>query len=599
MSLFSSKYSLKWSQIWKKQAWLVSLVALICIFSTLVPMLEPTFFRVHDYTHAARVVEMARGLADGQVPVRWSANLGYGYGMPLYIFYAPLPYYLGGMAYLIWPDAILSIKLLYILCAVLTFWGCYLLSLKLHGSVWAALVSSSALSLAPYRAVNFYVRGAVSENWGIMSLPWVLLGVMKVVRGEKYGGLVLTLSLCTLFLSHNITTMISAPFIAAFSLGMLWQERHKKEHSLSLKKSIQALFLSAGLAVGLTAFYLFPALLEKDLTHLKDILGGYFHYSQHFLYIRQFLTPNWGFTGSSWGPDDGMSFFLGYGQLLAVVLSLGLFLISLIKKQLKLADLATSQFILIFCLMVGSLFLSLEKSKPIWDVIQPLQTAQFPWRFLGVGVVFLSLLCGQLLGFIKNKTMVPIVSIVLIGAFLLNAKYFQPESFLDNSEALYFTEPVKIQTKMSGILPDYIPLTLDLKKGEKQNLMEASDLELSQAELLITCPSCDSSKNKVLVNRSQEKLLEISVQSTGSFSFHTVFFPGWKAYVDGQEVATRPSDLGTIQIDVQPGMQKVGLQLGKTPVRWWSDLTTVLSIVGGLILAYRQGWLLKKNSNLN
>jgi hypothetical protein len=39
--------------------------------------------------------EMERSLQRFEFPVRWSANFGFGYGMPLFNFYAPLPYYLG------------------------------------------------------------------------------------------------------------------------------------------------------------------------------------------------------------------------------------------------------------------------------------------------------------------------------------------------------------------------------------------------------------------------------------------------------------------------------------------------------------------------
>src|SRR3989344_5903619 len=73
--------------------WLIFLVAGLIVGLAFRPLLHNTFFPLHDYTHVARLSEMHRALVDGYLPVRWSKNLGFGYGMPLFNFYAPLFYY--------------------------------------------------------------------------------------------------------------------------------------------------------------------------------------------------------------------------------------------------------------------------------------------------------------------------------------------------------------------------------------------------------------------------------------------------------------------------------------------------------------------------
>ena len=50
------------------------------------PLFHAGFFRVHDYTHVARIVEMVDALRAGHFPVLWSADFGFGYGMPLFLF---------------------------------------------------------------------------------------------------------------------------------------------------------------------------------------------------------------------------------------------------------------------------------------------------------------------------------------------------------------------------------------------------------------------------------------------------------------------------------------------------------------------------------
>ncbi len=567
------------------------MVGVAIVILSIWPLFQPEFFRVHDYTHAARIVEMAQGLKEGQFPVRWVGNLGYGYGMPLFSFYAPLPYYVGGFLYLWGVGAVLAIKLLYGICAGLTFIGMYLLGVQLYRSRLAGLVAATALSLAPYRAVNFYVRGAVSENWGVMALPWILLGIVRVVRRESYGAVILLGSLVVLFLSHNITTMIFAPFAIIFTLVFWWMHSRR---SAAIKSHVSSLGLLLGvglLSVGLSAFYLFPALIEKDLTHIGDILGGYFHYSQHFLYARQFVIPNWGYSGSQWGPDDGMSFFLGYGQLAAVVMGAVMVVVAMAKRRISRNNLFV--WLLNLSLLLLALFFSLERSKPLWDVIAPLQTAQFPWRFMGIAVVFLALLCGQLVIFFQQARSRIIISVLVVGILLLSLAYFRPESFLEKAEALYFTDPVKIQNQMSGILPDYIPLSFQIKSGQAKNAEDSANPDLTPAQRMISCDHCDSKKTTVLVDRAHEKLLRITAGDQSLAQFHVANFPGWQVFVDGQAQELQPDTLGAISVMIPSGEHTVGVQLHDTPVRGWSDMVSALSLIICAALAIRQGWMLR------
>ena len=76
-------------------------------------LFQPELFYVHDFLHAARIAEMARGLSDLHIPVRWSQNFGYGYGMPLFQFYAPLPYFFGALLYLGGFSIIIAVKALF------------------------------------------------------------------------------------------------------------------------------------------------------------------------------------------------------------------------------------------------------------------------------------------------------------------------------------------------------------------------------------------------------------------------------------------------------------------------------------------------------
>src|SRR3989338_10214440 len=92
--------------------WLL-IITIILSWFAIRPLTIAGFFPVHDDTQPARIYEMAKALKFGQFPVRWVPDLGYGYGYPLFNFYAPLPYYFGAAFYLFGFNVLSATKLMY------------------------------------------------------------------------------------------------------------------------------------------------------------------------------------------------------------------------------------------------------------------------------------------------------------------------------------------------------------------------------------------------------------------------------------------------------------------------------------------------------
>jgi hypothetical protein len=589
-------------------------------FATSRSIAHPEFFRVHDYVHAARIAEITRAASDGHLPVRWSQNFGYGYGMPLFEFYAPLPYYVGGLFYWLSGQLLWSVKLLFLIANLGSIVGSYLLGRELFGRKGGVIVTT-AYSLAPYRAVNLFVRGAVSESWGMMAMPWVLWAGIRFFRfasqtrfKNKAQHLIkhevtkswwlLVISLVVLFLSHNLSTLMFAPIslIVTGVIGCSMLGKLDKPAIHSILKWLGAY----GLAVGLAAFYLFPAFLEKDFTIIGEILSGYFNPSHHFLYIRQFFTPNWAYGGSAWGPNDDISFFLGYGQLLAAAFSLLIIRAAVMKKYRRLQKNSRSSnislkkwlsaqtkvlhfryFFLFGLVTVGAMFLSILKSKWLWDVLPLISFIQFPWRWLSIVILFLSLLGGYGLILVTNPKSLKIVIIGLLGVMLLNLQYFRPEKYLDNSADFYYSDAQLIRTQMSGILPDYIPNTLvlsTLQPRPKAGEVSKPALPNNTAGDVIYQPD-KWGDAEVLINRVHQKLVSIDINAPGDLVFAVASYPGWKAEINGKAAETAITTEGLVQVRVPAGSSKVGIYFGSTPVRHWSDILTAASILTAIFLS--------------
>ncbi len=527
-------------------------------------LFQPGFFRAHDYVHGARIAEMSRALTEGHFPVRWSQNFGYGFGMPLFEFYAPLPFYVGSLFYLSGLDLILSVKLLFFIANLGSLFGAYLLGKELFGYRGGVLLSA-AFTLAPYRAVNLFVRGAISEAWGIMALPWIILGIIQVIKNNsKKSFIILTLGLATLMLSHNLTTMMFVPLSFIYAVGYVFIFQQKTSESLH---KIIRIICSYILAIGLSSFYLIPAFIEKKFTQIDTIIGGYFHYSNHFLYIRQFLVPNWGFGGSGWGPDDDISFFLGFGQLISLFIALlaGVFLIKKFIKGRSQSNKQTLFHLSLIGFLLGiSLFMTLLKSQWAWDTLPLLNYIQFPWRFLATAILFLAIITAFALKLI-NSILVRTVYFIAVYLIMIlgNFYYFRPEKMMDNPYDLYYGDEAKIRAEMSGVLKDYIPVQMNYE----------GDILRTQYEQF-SLPN----KTEVILDNTHQKIYSLDLLTDQLVSFPIANFPDWTIEVDGQKAISQTS-VGLLSANIPAGKHQVSIFFANSLVRNVADLISAISLI--------------------
>src|SRR3989338_2731644 len=153
-------------------------IVLILSFFSIKPLLMSGFFPIHDDTQVARVYEMGKALSDGMFPVRWVADLGYGYGYPIFNFYAPAFYYISGFLTALGLNALLSTKLTAIFAILLSTVSMYLLTKEFWGR-WGGILSAVLYTYAPFHAVDIYVRGAFAESFAYGLLPLPFLGLYK------------------------------------------------------------------------------------------------------------------------------------------------------------------------------------------------------------------------------------------------------------------------------------------------------------------------------------------------------------------------------------------------------------------------------------
>ncbi len=560
------------------------------------PFFNPGFYKIHDFVHGARIVEMLRALNNGHFPVRWSQNFGFGYGMPLFQFYGPLPYYFGAIFYRFSDNLILSVKAIFLISNTLTLIGGFLLGKKIFKSNLSSTLLALLITISPYRILNIYVRGAANELWGIMSFPWIVWSIAKIIKKEKNSWLWLTISLTTLFLSHNISLIIFAPFAIFLTLVLIsYFSINQKIKYKDLLKIALNLLASLLLAIGLSSFYLFPAYLEKDFTQVdKYILSDYFDYRIHFLYPKQLIRPNWGYGGSEWGPNDPISFFLGFGQWLVMIGAIIILLIQLVKTKIyKEKFKLLKKYILILLLFLGmciSLALSLHYSLFVWDTLNTMNYIQFPWRFLGVASLFIALIGGWMISqfgfssydrFSQKSFKVIFISLVFIAS-LFNGIFAVPESYLDDVKTQYYDDNSRIQSEMSKVLPDYLPSGLLIQEPPSNLIVQIS-------------PQNELDSISIIEDKVHYKKINLSLQQNTKIIFSIADFPGWKAYIDGNKNTHSVNPDGLIELDLKKNASTVELRFESTLLRKICDTISFISLM--ILFSFIIGKVIRKKAD--
>lgn len=561
----------------QRNIWLLAVV--ILSFWTIAPLFSLGFYPMHDDTQVARVSQMAKALSDGMFPVRFVADLGYGFGYPIFNFYAPLAYYVGSFFVLLGHDVLSATKLMIGLGAVIGGISMFLLAARLFNKK-AGLVAAVFYMYAPYHGVNMYVRGDIAEMWAYGILPLVFLGVYQIAHtlgadvvskeSEKlpqnqrvwmWVG-VTAFAYAGVILSHNLTAMMVTPFVVLFAAFHLFT------HRLFTPRLV--LFASVALLLGvcISAFYSFPVFPEMKYTNVLSQVGGGADFRDHFVCLPQLWESQWGYGGSTPLCTDGFSFRLG--KLHVFFASLALLLLPFGRKNK--VDLFALFFLLGF---VASIILMLPVSRQLWESVSLMAFFQYPWRFLLMASFFSSVLTGYsaykiLFLFQKYVSAKPfsILAILFLcsSVIFLNAELFVPQT-IHGKTAADFTNNTAIRWTASRISDEYMPPGFFKPNNENEvaniKIVAASDFVQVEASAI------DAKTNAISGN--------VSATKNGKVRFQLAHFPAWEFFLNSEHVGPEKVHNGYV-VSVPKGESVVKAVFKQTPIERVANIFTLFGI---------------------
>ena len=543
-----------------------SLFAILSFFS-------PGFFIIHDNTQIQRTFEMAKALDDGMFPVRWVSDLGYGYGYPIFNFYAPLFYYISGLFTIFGFTALVSTKITAVLAILLSSFSMYLLTREFWGK-WGAVLSSILYTYAPFHAVDIFVRGDFAELLAYGFIPLPILGIYRLYsersKGLWFWTVFTAITFSAIVISHNLTALMVAPFllVEVVILSIIY---FKKEKNFSIH-----IFYSLFLGLLLSSFYFLPALIELKFTDVFSVIGGGSDFKDHFVCILQFWYSPWGFAGSAPGCLDGISFEIGKLHLASVLIGgVGLLFI---KRQIK----HFFALLLALLLFIFSIFMMTEYSRVIWEAITPMKFFQFPWRFLILSSFTSSFIAGFLIWaiqkkFDKKRSVFILMIILSIISVIYYQKFFYPENIsLDPSSN--YTNEKSLKWSTSKISDEYMPSDFPTPTSEEEVVKEK--IVISEG----------SGKINYLVDKTARLEAMINVSRDSKISINIASFPAWSLYINGKKTKADVVS-GKYSLDLKRGEYKILVIFEQTPVEKASNflsLSGIALLFAGIITTHRK-----------
>ncbi|CAN5172612.1 6-pyruvoyl-tetrahydropterin synthase-related protein [soil metagenome] len=548
------------------RTYLPYILLLLLSLLALWPLFHAGFFTMHDDTQVARVYEMGKMLRAGVFPVRWVPDLGYGYGYPIFNFYAPFAYYIGGLVMLLGFDALVATKVMIFISITASGIGMYLLAREFWGQKGGVLAGALYL-YAPYHALNTYVRGDVAELYAYALMPFLFWGIWKLYESLAWKYAVITsIVYGLLIMSHNLSALMISPFflMACISLYLV-KRREKKSYRLFF------LLLSPLFGILLASFYWMPVFSEMKYTNVVSQIGGNADFRNQFVCLSQLWSSPWMYGGSIPGCVDGLSFRIGKLHIVLSIIALVISLFFFRKNKRRGTSVLFAALVLI-----SGVILMLDVSRPLWEAIPHMAFFQYPWRFLLLTSLASSFMGGSIPWYMQQYkptralTRITMLGIMLV-LFLTSVKIFVPQRYL-NKTAGDYTSDKALKEDTSLLSDEYLP---------PKFITPYPNIFFKERYLI--------RKGTAQLSNISEQPLMYSVRVTAKtpteLLIKLAYFPTWHIFINGEMKEFGYSNRGMV-VTLPKGTYNISVRFKQTPIEIFANSVSIATLALLMFFVY-------------
>lgn len=490
-------------------------------------------------------------IAGGHFYPGWLAESNGGYGDPSFRFYPPALYYVLSLFRFLSGDWYAATLVTFSLVSVVAGLGMYFWArsiLPASHAMWVGLL----YALAPYHLNQLYQATMLAEWAGSAVLPFVFAFLERICARGKRGD-VAGFATCyaVLVLTHLPLTVIGS--LALFVYALVRLERGRR---------VQALMKLAGAAaLGLCASSIYWVTMVSEMRWI----------SINQIYYDNSVDYRYNFVLSTLSPDNMNIWWVNILTLMTVLLSAPLVLL---LRRYVWRDRPELRPVLV--LTAFAFFMAVPLSRPIWNLVSPLQQTQFPWRWLAVltmGIVILTAAALSRLGSYAHTTTARVKRLAILGAMSISvaftlghvvreAKFLDPHAFQGKLDEVHGTASVNY----------WYPIWASMNPRAMTSAVEAGDRAVT-----------------VQSWTAEHRRFSIAAGNASEARVKTFYYPHWTAQSGEQLLQTRPDKDGALLVSLPANAAAVDLNFvepRRTQVSSYASLAGFI-FIGALAMPLR------------
>lgn len=390
--------------------------------------------------HLGRIEAIASDLRLRQFPTRLSSFWLHGYGYPVSIYYGDFLLYFPAILRLFGLSINNSYKTFVFTLNTLIVIVSYFSYKKIFDSDRIGIIVTLFYVVSPYRIMDLYQRSALGESIAFLFYPLIVLGMYLIYQEDNKGikknimnALPLAFGMSGLICSHILSVELSLIFLVFIAFFFF-----KNTFKLN---SIRSIFVSVCITYIFSLGFIVPFLdYNNEKIKIFDILNN-----EDALTIQSFGAQIADFFTFFENPlDANMIYTPGIFLMFAFIVGVALWIKGEVSNNIKKLIVLS----IIFMLLATNVF-PWDSLSYNFKFFNNLSSVQFPWRFVSLVIVCLSLLTGvlyqeeafnKIFGKYSSRFTFTLGIVAVLWMFYFTGQYkdgYQMEKFYDTYDVGY------------------------------------------------------------------------------------------------------------------------------------------------------------------
>lgn len=523
----------------------------------------------HDLgVHYLRIEAIVQALRSGQFPARISSITLYGLGYPFSIYYNDLYLYFPAVLRLLGFSIDAAYKIYAAAFNLITVMLSYFSFKNIFKNRKIACILTLLYTASAYRLLNIFIRGAVGEYSAQAFLPLIALSLYRIYNQpvknirDIFRNALLLAAAMTMIIGAHVLTTIMVCFIMLLVFLYFFRKSFQKETLFTFILAVVfSLLLNAYFLVPFIDYYFnVPTLIRSFVSNELTMIQGFgVYFSQFFAFFQN--------VHGSIDVQVGDRMQMTPGLPLMCAFVIGCYF-KFVKKGQKYFN---------FLLSFSFLTLWLASDLFPWDWLilhfspwRIMIQIQFPYRFLGIAILFLTLLAGCIL---KNKEISYLQPAAVCSAVVMSLWFMS--SLFNGSEIIYIYDT-------SSLYPTYTGLEYLLEGSSREKITTGVYTEnMAAAEVMFR----------------NSNTLRLYCKTGDVKGKHLVDAPvyAYKGYhvidTNGNEYAYFPGNENRINFELPDGFDGEVTIVFRDPAYWrvalWTSIITA-AVIGSWALLSRK-----------